>query len=423
MSLINSLINNKKLIHNFTSLTILQLTNYLFPLITFPYLVRVLGSEVYGLVSFAIAFVTYFIVLTDYGFNLSATQEISIHRNNENKKREIFSSVLIIKLGLFLLSGLLYSLIVLSFKKFQVDSDLYFLSFMLVLGSVLSPNWFFKGLEEMKIITIITFVVKVIWVISVFVFIKSEKDYLLFIILNGIAAILNGVLGILIIYFKYGVRLVFPTLSEIKHQLIEGWYLFASSASITLYTTSNIFILGLFAGNDIVGYFAAADKIRLAVQGLFENASQTIFPHLAKLFNESKAQAVSFVKKYIFIILSIAFILTFILLVFSRELILLVLGSSYLPALTVFRIIIFLPLIILLSNIFGIQVMLNLGYKKEFFKIIFLAGIINLLISFLVIPVYYEIGTALSIVISEVFVTAAFIHFVKKKKLLKLNII
>ncbi len=410
---------NKVLIQNFSSLTILQFSNYLFPLITFPYLVRVLGPEKFGLVNFAAAFVMYFNVLTDYGFNLSATQEISINRDNKGKINEIFSSVLVIKLSLFFIGALIFIMLVLSIDKFSSDSLVYIFSFLMVFGTVLFPVWFFQGMEEMKYITFINVGVKTLWVIAVFVFIKSQEDVLLLVILNGTSFILIGLVSLVILIIYFDVKFIIPHFKEIKKQLTEGWYIFVSTASITLYTTSNIFILGLFANNTIVGYFAAADKIRVAMQGLFQNASQAIFPHLSKLFQESKLSAIRFIKNYLKLSVSIAIIITIIMFILAKPVVLIVLGSNYLSSVNVFRIIVFLPLIILLSNIYGIQIMLNVGYKKEFFRIILFAGIVNLILSFILVPMYFEIGTAIAVVVTELIVTAGMYNFVRKKKILK----
>ena len=410
---------NKSLVKNFSSLSILQISNYLFPIITFPYLVRVLGPDKFGLVNFAAAFVAYFNVFTDYGFNLSATKDISINRYNQTKVNEIFSTVLVIKLILFAISLLIFSILVFTVPRFSSSWEIYLCSFLIVFGTVLFPGWFFQGMEDMKYITITNISVKVIWTILVFTLIRSADDVLLLVILNGGSFILIGLFSLIILVRIFNVRFIIPSVLQIKTQLINGWYVFISTASITLYTTSNVFILGLFASNEVAGYFAAADKIRVAVQGLFSNAGSTIFPYLSKMFTESKKDAIVFVKKYRNYTVGIAMILTLMLFIFAKPIVLIVLGSGYEPSINVFRIILFLPIIILLSNIYGIQIMLNLGYKKEFFKVIFYAGIINLILSFVLVPKFYEIGTAISVTITEVIVTFGMWNFTRKNNLLK----
>ena len=410
--------NNKILIRNFSSLSVLQFSNYLFPLITFPYLVRVLGPEKFGLVNFAAAFVTYFTIFTDYGFNLTATQEISVNRKNQDKINKIFSSVFVIKTVLFLIGLLVFLSLVFGIPKFYADAPVYIFSFLAVFGSLLSPVWFFQGMEEMNYITVISVTVKAIWVITVFLLIKNPADIITLVILNGSSFVLIGIAGLIVVKIRYGVKFRKPSLMELKRQLTEGWYVFMSTASITLYTTTNTFILGLFAGNEIVGYFSAADKIKNAVQGLFNNAAQTVFPHLSKLFSESKLKALGFIKKYMKLSVTVAAVITFFMFVFADKIVLVILGNNYLPSINVFRIILFLPLIILLSNIYGIQIMLNLGYKKEFFRIILFAGIVNLIFTLILVPVYFEIGTSIAVLITESVVTLSMYNFVKKKKIL-----
>jgi len=405
----------KRLIENFLSLSVLQIANYILPLITLPYLVRVLGPEKFGLIAFSQAFIGYFMILTDYGFNLSATRDISINRENKEKVSEIFSSVMIIKLALMVISLILMSIIIFSFEKFRQDWIVYYLTFGMVVGQVLFPVWFFQGMEKMKYITFLNILAKVIFTVAIFVFVKEASDYLYVPLLNSLGFIIAGILGLWIVFKDFEVSFKFVGLEELKRQLKEGWYIFLSTVAISLYTISNTFILGLFTNNAIVGYFAAAEKIVKAVQGLLGPVSQTIYPYISKLMNESVELGIKFIRKATFIIGGISFGLSLILFIFADSVINILLGPKYYDSVAVLKILAFLPFIIALSNILGIQTMLTLNYKKEFSSILILASIVNIISALIMVPILKHIGISLSVLLSEIFVTISMIHFLNKK--------
>jgi PST family polysaccharide transporter len=291
----------RRLIENFLSLSVLQIANYILPLITLPYLARVLGPEKFGLIAFSQAFIGYFIILTDYGFNFPATRDISINRGNKEKILEIFSSVIVLKFFLFLLALGIMSVIIFVFEKFRQDWKMHYLTFGMVLGQVLFPVWFFQGMERMKYITFLNILAKLIFTIAIFVFVRKVEDYLYVPLLNSLGFIVAGVLGLWIVLKDFGVEFKIPTWKEIKHQLKEGWYIFISTVAISLYTISNTFILGLFTNNTIVGYYSAAEKIIKAIQGLSNPISQTIYPHVSKLMHESRETGIKFLRKVAFL--------------------------------------------------------------------------------------------------------------------------
>jgi len=403
------------LLKNFTSLSAVQIANYLFPLITLPYLVRVLGPEGYGLFNFAFAFIAYFVTLSDYGFNLTAPREISINRDNKEKLTEIFSSVLSIKAGLLVVGFIVLFVVVNLFSKFKENEIIYYAMFLIAVGHAIYPLWFFQGMEKMKYISFTTITIKAITVLLVFLLVKTRSDLFTLVTIHSISSLALGVSGIGFVFLKFKVRFKLQSLNTLKYHFFEGGYIFLSTAAINLYTSTNTFVLGLFAGDAIVGYFSAADKIRAAVQSLFSTVSQTVYPHLAAVFSRSFEEGITFVKKMTRYFGGISFLACLLVFIFSDKIILLVLGSQYEQSILVLRIISFLPFIILMNNIAGIQTMLNIGYKKEFSKIIMVAAVINLVISFSIVPVFYEIGSAASVVITEIYVTLAMIVFLIRK--------
>jgi PST family polysaccharide transporter len=405
----------KRLVKNFLSLSLLQIANYILPLVTLPYLVRILGPEKFGLISFAQAFIGYFIILTDYGFNLSTTREISICREDINKVSEIFSSVMFIKFVLTLVSLLIMSIVVFSFKKFSRDWLVYYLTFGMVIGQVLFPVWFFQGMERMSYITVLNIIAKLIFTIAIFIFVRKVSDYLYVPLLNSLGLLIAGLIGLWVVFKDFKTKLIFPTPQNIKYHLQEGWHIFISTVAISLYTTSNTFILGLFTSDTIVGYYSAAERIIRAVQGLLTPISQSVYPYISKLANESKEKAIIFIKKLAFTIGFIGLVLSLLLLVFSPLIVRLFLGQQYTRSVVVLRILSVLPFVVALSNVFGVQTMLPLGYKRAFSVIIIAASLINVILSFVLVPLFYEIGTSFAVVISEAIVTVSMLLYLKSK--------
>jgi len=200
----------KRLTGNFFSLSVLQALNYILPLITLPYLVRILGPEKYGLISFAQAFIGYFVVLTDYGFGLSATREISIHRENKEKVSEIFSSVMIIKFFLGVLSFIILGLVLAFVPKFGNDWLIYIFTFGMVLGNILFPVWFFQGMEKMKWITILNVISRVIFTICIFIFIHNEADYINVALINSLGYLVAGIISLWVVFKNFKVKFILP---------------------------------------------------------------------------------------------------------------------------------------------------------------------------------------------------------------------
>lgn len=403
----------KRLAGNIFSLGVLQGANYILPLLTVPYLVRVLGPEYFGLLAFATATIMYFMLITDYGFNLSATRQISIYRDDKDKINQIFSSVMMIKTALMIVSFGLMSLLVFSFEKFSQHWEVYFITFGMVVGQVLFPVWLFQGMERMKYITYLNIGAKVFFTVCIFMFVKEQADYLLVPLLTAMGFIVAGIWSLYLVKKEFGINFAWQTTGMLKFQLAEGWHVFFSSMAISLYTISTTFILGLFTNNTVVGYFATADKIVQAVKGLYQPVSQAIYPLISKKVHEDKQSGLAFIHRTTWVVGTGMFVISVLLFLLAEPIVNLLLGQQYQQSVLLLQIMAFLPFIIALSNIYGIQTMLNLGYKQAFSRILVAAAILGVGLSLLLVPLYKDLGTAVTLFVVEVFVTAMMYVYLK----------
>lgn len=395
---------HKVVIENFFSLSGLQLVSYILPIVTFPYLVRVLGPEKFGLVAFATAFVTYFQILTDYGFIYSATKEISIHRDDIRKVSEIFSSVMIIKTSLTLLSFTIICLIVFTIPQFRSNYPIYLVSFGLVIGNMLFPNWFFQGIEKMKYITILTIISQVIFTISIFVFIRNPSDYLFVPLINSLGLIIAGIYGLRIVFKNYHVKFRFPGIQILKFHFKSGWHVFISTVAVSLYTNSSVFAVGLFTNNTITGYYSIAEKLMMIVQ-TFPLASllQSLYPRLTKIYSENPKKALNLSNKFQkytiighFIVLPIIFVLT-------PWIVTLVAGEPYEEIIVAFRILL-VAVFFINSNAFRIYYLLVSGKNDLYAKIHVSLGLFGTLLVFALCYMLSYIGAAIAITIIALYV-------------------
>jgi len=362
--------NNKSLVENFSYLSLLQIFNLVLPLLSYPYLIRVLGVPTYGKIIFAQAIISYFAIFVGFGFNVSATKEVSIHRDDKTKLSEIVSSVLIIKTLIFCISLVVLIPILFFFKEASENKILYLTTLWICIYEILFPNFYFQGIEKMKYSSVISLIVRSIFVVLIFVFIHSESDYLYVPILNLLGAFLVGLSSIYIIFYSHKLKFYVPGLKVLKFYFNESIPVFLSNASIQIYVSTNKVLIGLFLGMTEVSYYDMGEKILNILripQGIL---SQTVFPKI------SHDKDIAFVKKIFYYSLILNGILFLLLFVFSDLIIGILGGQQMLPSKWVVRILGMTLPIVAISNIFGMLVLIPFGFNKLFSRIIMFSGAI-----------------------------------------------
>lgn len=274
--------NKKRLLANFSSLVVLRGFQFLIPLITLPYLVRTIGLEKFGLINFALSLGMYFGAIIQFGFGITATREIARHRDDPIKLAQIYSATLTASLIFAAISAILFTLIVISFDKFNSYLNLYFFTLAFIVLQSLFPIWFFQGMEKMKYITFLSLGTSVMYLISLFSFVKQQDDFVLVPLLHAIAALITLILAIALIRKQFKVKFTTPQWQEIKAIYQNGHHAFISQLAPNLYNNSAVFLLGMFTNNSVVGLYTAATKVIDAVISFAYILSNTFLPYLSR---------------------------------------------------------------------------------------------------------------------------------------------
>lgn len=350
---------HKTLLENFSYMTVLQVFILLTPLITYPYLTRTLGTELYGLVITAQILASYATIVVRFGFDSVSARHVSLWREDTSKLTEIMSSILSVRFILWIICFVFYSIIVLAVPIYREHIFLFLFSYGLTLNVLLFPQFFFQGVERMKYITYINIVIQIIFILLIFIVIKKTDDYIYVPILYTIGYLLGGVAALLIIFKKYGIRFYIPNKEQVNYYIKDAFPLFATDAVCTIKDKLGYLLLGILVSmGDVVVYDIGSKLTSLAVQPL-TIINTVIFPKMAK--DKSNSQ---FKKFGVFTFGSILFIVVFIN-IFLHPIVLFLIGKEV-PLLPV-RIFLLSPIFLGIGSYIGSSLIVARGYNKYMF--------------------------------------------------------
>ncbi len=396
---------SRRVVGNAASVMAVQAGSYLLPIINIPYLLRVIGPEHYGLIAFSQAVMMYFVTLNDYGFNLSATRELAVHRDDPVLRSELYSAVMTIKCSLCVLSFLILCALVHFVPRFHSNGPVFFASFGIVVGTMMFPQWFFQGIEKMYWISMVNLTANLVFTFGIYFLVRNSSDYLIAAIVQAAGRVLAGILGLIILFSTEHVKVSAPTLAQLRHRLFDGWHLFMSTAAATLYTSSNAVVLGFVSGMTEVGYFSAAYKIFAAGQMLVSPMCQAIYPHVCSLAHRSRELAVDYLRKALVVIGGLTFAGGLLVLFLAPLIVRIAMGAKYMASVPVLQFMAMTPFACAINNIYGTQGMLNFGMKPQYSRTIVISAFFNNIILVPLCHWFNAPGAAASGLLTETFVT------------------
>jgi polysaccharide transporter, PST family len=396
----------ERLFSNFLALGIIQGTNYLLPILVMPYVLKKIGAEGFGEVAVAQSVMAYFMTVADYGFNLTATRDVSLNRTNRATISKIFCAVLLTRLLVCAALFIVLILAVILIPYLHTYAALYILAFSTVIGQSVLMNWLFQGIEKMKIITYLTLLARLVFVVLVFTFIRTKADNIYFAFFTGVGNILAGLVSIVVAVRLLKLRLALPTGQELVAELRKGWHIMVSNLSVSSYTNINVLLLAAFTNDTVVGYYSVADKLIQAARQVLSVYFQAIYPQVCRMVTHTRQEIVQFFKSYYLPFLGAVFLGCLVLFIFPAPIAGFFLKSRQSLTSEYLRLMSFVPLIICL-NIPAYQLLLAYNEKKRLMRVFISVTVVNIILNLVLVRFYGALGTSLVVIATEFLITSA----------------
>ncbi|MFC5271574.1 oligosaccharide flippase family protein [Adhaeribacter terreus] len=398
---------------NFVFNSLILVSQYLMPLIIFPYISRIFGVEKIGLVNFVDNIINYFILLSTLGLTITGVREISKNKEDQNNLNKIFSELFIIHIILTLIFLIIYLVIIFSFDKFKENQILYLIGASKLIFNIFLIEWLYRGLENFKYITIRSILIKVLYSISIFLLVKSPTDINIYFGLTCGILILNAISN-----FTYSTKLIKLKIKnlELKQHLKSiitlGSYIIITS----LYTTFNITYLGLVTNNNSVGAYTTSLKIYTIILGIFTALNEVLIPKLSKLAIEnSLAKFEQLIEKSVNFISTLSFPIIFSGILLTPQIIRIITGPGYEGSIICLRILLPLLFIIGFAQILSNQILISFKKDKELLITASIGALVGVSFNLIFVSDLKEAGTALVLLVSESIVTLILLVFCLKR--------
>lgn len=370
---IRDLYKYKILISNFSYLSILEVIGLIFPILTYPYLIGILGKDTYGAVVMAQSIAAYLVIIVNFGFNVSATRDISKNRGNSFVLSKIVSAVFLSKFLIFIILAIIYVSIIL-FTSIISDKLLYLFSLGLCIQEIFFPTWFFQGIEKMKFITLITFVTRMSFVLLIFLCIKSNSDYVFVPLINSMGGLLASIISIFVLRKLFNIKFVSVPTRYLRLVFLRSVPFFFSRFVSVVMEKSNAVLVGSVLSYGDLAVYDLAVKIVGLLRIPFNLIAQVLYPTIVRTKNIVLIKNMLKISIYIsLIIIALMFFIVPYVVAF--------LGNSQLNAAVslIYVLNTVLP-IVAVSSILGATTLVTFGKIKEYNLSVIYSFIIYLLV-------------------------------------------
>lgn len=387
---------------NFAYSSVLTISSYIFPLIVFPYVSRVLGVANIGLCNFVDSIISYFCMFSMMGLSISGIREIASAKSDSHELSKAFSSLVTISAITTAIAAILLLVSIQIVPKFQENSRLMYIGLMKLVFNFFLIEWFYKGMEDFKFITIRSLIIKVVYVVSVFVFVRQQEDYWVYYLLTVLVVVVNSIVNL-----AYSRRLVTFSFKNLDFRpYLSGFFVMGVYLLVTsLYTTFNTTYLGMVTNDVEVGYYTTAHKLYMIIIALYTAFTGVMMPRMSSLLSEGKIEEFKrYVNKSVEVLFSAAIPIIIVACVFSREIIRVLSGEGYEGAIVPMQLMMPLILIIGYEQVLVVQTLMPLKKDKIIFRNSVAGAVVGVALNILIVKQMAAIGSSIVWIVCEMVV-------------------
>jgi len=400
--------------------TLLSLSQILFPLLTFPYASRILGPSVIGKLNFVDSLTQYFVLFSAVGIPLYAVRELSKIRDDAHKSNKLFTELIILHLITTVFFLIVYAIMLVLIENGYSYLHLGLIGFGILLSNVFIIEWYFQSQEKFEYITKRTLVIRVIFIVLMFILVKKQSDvtkyYLLFLLVNIINALANFHLA-----FKAGVSFVFDKL-DLKKHIKPLLFLTACSVVGSVYVLLDNVILGLLSNSKSVGYYSTAVKITKVPISLINALGVVLIPSISESFSNNDLESIKrYLNSSMQYVLTLGIPLAFGIALTAKWTVLIIAGSQFTPAIQLITILSPIVVLIALNCIFFFQLFTPGGKEITMLIILGISSVVSIVLNLLLIPHIQYLGTAITTTVTELTVCILSLYYSKTLYNLTLN--
>ena len=405
----------KEIVANVVYLYLMQASNYILPIITIPFLARVLGKEAFGQYGTALSLAQFGQMLVEYGFSFWGSREVSLNRNRADYLRHLVSGVMGARVILFLFYTLILYLAVIVMRLAMEGKARMFISVLFwVLSWVLNPVWFYQGLEKMGVVVLLELSTRAVATMLIFALVNSKDEWFLPILLLGLSSLAGNIVVLASLWKQLGP--VFPSLSVGYRVLKESAYVFLYRVGVSMFTVVNPVFLALFSSPVQVAYYLGSEKLSRPLLGLLDPLNRALYPRIALLQLESPRKAEAFVRRLLFLV-SVGSIITVITAwLLAPYVVTLFLGADYGRAVPILRMLLLLLVPASLSKILGAHAFLAKRRDELMGRLYITAGMLNILFAPVAAAVAGAMGLAVVAVLVETWILVVMLWNLRKRE-------